>query len=186
MPFSGDQFPIFRYTEPSDIPFLISSHDILPGFWWLLSIVSHRYRCLFTVLRLETHGEGARVFQGPWATTALAAPLGDVQSWCSAGGGLMDGDGWRCICLSLFFKCVHNKKLLIIDNIEHRGVWYFKFDSHRGVWYFKLNSHCLFEESNCLCPEAGRNLFTCVSCGITQDHWADSAVRHRPSAERNM
>ena len=34
----------------------------------------------FTVLRLETHGEGARVFQGPWATTALAAPLGDVQS----------------------------------------------------------------------------------------------------------
>ena len=130
-----------------------------------------------------------------WRSPSFSRPMGynssGRSSWRCAklmlGGRWPDGWRWMTMYLSLsFFKCVHNKKLLIIDNIEHRGVWYFKFDSHRGVWYFKLNSHCLFEESNCLCPEAGRNLFTCVSCGITQDHWADSAVRHRPSAERNM
>ena len=89
-----------------------------------------------------------------WRSPSFSRPMGynssGRSSWRCAklmlGGGLMDGDGWRCIC-SLFFlcvHCVHNKKLLIIDNIEHRGVWYFKFDSNRGVWYFKLNSHCVF------------------------------------------
>ena len=117
------------------------SPQAFDGFCLLLS---HRYRCLLqcsgskpTVKEPEffkAHG-----LQQLWPLL-LEMCKADARRW---------PDGWRWMTmylLSLFLcvHCVHNKKLLIIDNIEHRGVWYFKFDSNRGVWYFKLNSHCVF------------------------------------------
>ena len=128
--------PHFQIITPNHLlfPFLIS-HDICPVF---VHVASHLYRD-FTVLALKKNtkntrwsGEGARVFQSPWATTALAVPFGDVQSWCSALHGLMTMDD------DFFYWDVHDKKLLMIDNIERRGVWL--------VWHFKLRSHVLLKK----------------------------------------